>query len=154
MTPDDQTLQIMTQLMRVTCAKDKDDSYCMLQPFMQESLGASSSINPASGVADYLDVCSFCGRKIMGGMTGLMDRADRKWFAKAQAAMCFKKPDDTKYCGDYMGRCICMYCARHALVCNGCVLCVRARGSAYVLAMKSNRASAPNPLRRLLGYYW
>jgi len=154
---EEMMMTMVVSSLKAMCAKDQDDSYCVLKP---GSL-AATMFGGGDGGGDEPDeaqmaaqMCSFCGKKVMGGSLSMIpDEKERKSAAKQMAAMCFKK--GSKFCGEYIGRCLRMHCARqHAttavvrgalvyqvrtyLVCYGWVLrvsecvCVCARARARV----------------------
>ena len=146
---EEMMMTMMVSSLKAMCAKDQDDSYCALKP----GFGGDDGGGDEPDIAQYAaQMCSFCGKKVMGGSLSMIpDEKERKSTAKQMAAMCFKK--GSKFCGEYIGRCLRMHCARqHAttavvrgalvyqvrtyLVCYGWVLrvsvCARARARARV----------------------
>jgi len=104
-------MMMLTSMLKTLCAKDQDDSYCALK---QGSM-AATMLSDSSGDAEPspTQMCSFCGKKIMGGMMSMIpDKEEKKSMSRQMTAFCFKKEGDSKYCGDYIGRCLCMHCAR------------------------------------------
>ena len=148
---EEMMMTMVVSMLKSVCAKDQDDSYCALKP----GFGGDDGGGDEPDIAQYAaQMCSFCGKKLMGASLSMIpDEKERKSMAKQMAAMCFKK--GSKFCGEYIGRCLRMHCARqHAttavvrgalvyqvrtyLVCYGWVLrvsvcvCARARARARV----------------------